>query len=163
MQVTVVGLAIAKPVFYPHGGSAQGKGVLRNRPHRPQGAGFLAQFPPCLSGREAGAGGQYWARVRPQSGQEVQLIRPHYVQPSGKGHQTDATDAAAIGEAVSRPAMRFVAVRSAAPQDVQELHRGRERGLKARAALAPQTRGLRSEDGIVLPRGCSSLYTSREH
>jgi transposase len=157
MQVTVVGLDISKQVFQLHGVSAEGKVVLRKRLRRLQVAAFMAQLPPCLIGIEAGAGAHYWARVVQQYGHEVKLISPQYVKPYLKGNKNDANDAEAICEAVSRPTMRFVAVKSVAHQDLQMLHRVRERCIKARTALVNQIRGLLSEYGIVLPTGIHRL------
>jgi len=157
MQVTVAGLDISKQVFQLHGVSAEGKVALRKRLRRSQMAAFMAQLPPCLIGIEAGAGAHYWARVLQQSGHEVKLISPQYVKPYVKGNKNDSNDAEAICEAVSRPNMRFVAVKSVEQQDLQMLHRVRERCIKARTALANQIRGLLSEYGIVLPIGIHRL------
>ena len=157
MQVSVVGLDISKQVFQLHGVSAEGKVVLRKRLRRAQVAAFIAQLSPCVIGIEAGAGAHHWARVLQQSGHEVKLISPQYVKPYVKGNKNDYNDAEAICEAVSRPNMRFVAVKSVAQQDLQMLHRVRERCIKARTALVNQIRGLLSEYGIVLPTGIHQL------
>jgi transposase len=157
MQVSVVGLDISKQVFQLHGVSADGKVALRKRLRRVQVAPFMAQLPPCGIGIEAGAGAHYWARVLQQSGHEVKLISPQYGKPYRKGHKNDYNDAEASCEAVSRPNMRFVAVKTVAQQDLQMRHRVRERGSKARTALVNQIRGLLSEYGIVLPTGIHRL------
>ena len=153
MQVSTVGLDISKQIFQLHGVSADGKVALRKRLRRAQVAPFMAQLPPCVIGIEAGAGAHHWARVLQQSGHEVKLISPQYVKPYVKGNKNDANDAEAICEAVSRPNMRFVAVKTVAQQDLQMLHRVRERCIKARTALVNQIRGLLSEYGIVFPIG----------
>jgi len=142
MPVSVVGLDIAKHVFQLHGVSADGKVALGKRLRRTQVAAFMAQLPPCLLGIAAGAGAQHWARVLPQYGREVKLISPQYVKPYGKGNKNDANEAEAMCEAVSRPNRRFGAVKTVAPQDLQMLHRVRERWSKARTALVNQSRGL---------------------
>lgn len=136
LPITVVGLAISKPVVQLHGVSAEGKVVLRKRLRRVPGAAFMAQLPPCLIGLEAGTGAHYWARVLQPYGHEVKLISPQDVKPSVKGNKNAAKDAEAICEAVSRPNMRFVAVKSIEQQELQRLHRVRERCIKARTALA---------------------------
>jgi transposase len=157
MQVTVVGLDISKQVFQLQGVSTEGKGALRKRLRRAQVVAFMAHRPPCLIGIEAGAGAHYWARVLQQYGHEVKLLSPQYVKPYVKGNKTDSNEAEAICEAVSRPGLRFVAVKGVEQQDLQMLHRVRERCSKARTALANQIRGLRSEYGIVLPLGIPRL------
>jgi transposase len=157
MQVSFVGLDISKQIFQLHGVSAEGKVALRKRLRRAQVAAFMAQLPPCVIGIEAGAGAHYWARVLQQCGHEVKLLSPQYVKPYVKGNKNDYNDAEAICEAVSRPNMRFVAVKSVAQQDLQMLHRVRERCIKARTALVNQIRGLLSEYGIVLPTGVHRL------
>jgi transposase len=157
MHVTAVGLDISKQVFQLHGVSAEGKVALRKRLRRAQVAAFMAQLPPCLIGIEAGGGAHYWARVLQQYGHEVKLISPQYVKPFVKGNKNDYNDAEAICEAVSRPHMRFVAVKSVEQQDLQLLHRVRERCIKARTALANQIRGLLTEYGIVIPIGIHRL------
>lgn len=141
MQVRVVGLDISKQVFQLHGVSADGKVALRKRLRRAQVAGVMAQLPLCLIGIEAGAGAQHWARVLQQYGHEVKLMSPQYVKPYVKGNKKDDNDAEAICEAVSRPQMRFVALKTVAQQDLPRLHRVRERCIKARTALVNQIRG----------------------
>jgi transposase len=157
MQVSVVGLDISKQVFQLHGVSAEGKVALRKRLRRAQVATFMAQLSPCVIGIEAGAGAHHWARVLQQYGHEVKLISPQCVKPYVKGNKNDSNDAEAICEAVSRPNMRFVAVKTVAQQDLQMLHRVRQRCIKARTALVNQIRGLLSEYGIVLPTGIHRL------
>ncbi len=144
MQATIVGRDISKQVFQLHGVSVDGKGALRKRLRRAQVAAFRAQLPPCFIGIEAGAGAHYWTRVWHEYGQEGNLLSPQYVKPYVKGNKNDANDAEAICEAVSRPHLRVVAVKSVAQQELQMLHL-RERGIKARTAVVKQRRGLLSE------------------
>jgi len=144
MQVSVVGLDISKQVFQLHGVSAEGKVALGKRLRRAQVTAFMAQLPPCLIGIAAGAGSHHWARVLQQYGHTVKLISPQYVKPYGKGNKNDANEAEAMCEAVSRPNRRFVAGKSVAQQDLQMLHRVRERCIKTRTALVNQIRGLLS-------------------
>jgi transposase len=157
MQVSVIGLDISEQVFQLQGVSAAGKVTLRKRLRRTQVAAFMAQLPPGVIGIEAGAGAHHWARVLQQYGHEVKLISPQDVKPYVKGNKKDYNAAEAICEAVSRPNMRFVAVKSVAQQDLPMLHRVRERCIKARTALVNQIRGLLSEYGIVLPTGVPRL------
>ena len=104
----------------------------------------MAQLPPCLIGIEAGAGARHWTRVLQQYGHEVKLISSQYVKPYVKGNKNDYNDAEAICEAVSRPNMRFVAVKSVVQQDLQMLHRVRERCIKTRTDRLSQ-----SDPGLV--------------
>jgi transposase len=101
---------------------------------------------------EACAGGHYWAREIERLGHAVRLMSPHFVAPYRKNQKNDCNDADAICEAVGRPSMRFVPVKSAVQQDVQALHRIRFQLIKWRTALANEIRGLLAEYGIVLPK-----------
>jgi transposase len=113
MQVTTVGIDLAKNVFQRHGCDAMGKAVLRKQLGR-RLIGFMANLPRCLVAMEACAGAHYWAREIEKLGHEVRLIGPQFVRPYVKANKNDASDAEAICEAASRPSMRFVAVESAA-------------------------------------------------
>src|SRR5918911_15068 len=152
-QVATLGIDAAKNLFQLHGVDVHGKVVLKKRLVRHKVLAFLTGLAPCLIGLEASGSAHYWARELTQLGHTVQLISPQYVKPYVKGNKNDSNDAEAICEAVSRPNMRFVAVKSVAQQDLQMLHRVRERCIKARTALVNQIRGLLSEYGIVLPIG----------
>ena len=152
-QVTTLGIDIAKNVFQLHGVNGRGKTVLQKRLSRNKVLAFIAKLPACLIGMEASGGAHYWAREFTKLGHEVKLMAPQYVKPYVQGNKNDANDAAAICEAVSRPRMRFVPIKSVAQQDMQALHRIRERQIKMRTALVNQIRGLLSEYGIVMPKG----------
>ena len=123
MQVTTIGIDLAKHVFQVHGVDAQGRTLLRKRLRRPEVAGFFAGLPPCLVGMEACAMAHHWARELRRLGHEVRLMPPAYVKPYVKRGKTDAADAEAICEAVARPSMRFVPTKTAEQQAALVLHR----------------------------------------
>ncbi len=153
MEITTVGIDLAKNVFQVHGVDAHGKQVLSRQLRRKQMAKFFAQLEPCLIGLEACAGAHYWGRVLEAFGHEVKLMAPQFVKPYVKANKTDAADAEAICEAVTRPNMRFVPIKTADQQAVLSLHRARAGFVKARTALVNQIRGLLHEYGIVLSGG----------
>src|SRR4029077_12678338 len=125
MQVTTVGLDIAKNVFQVHGIDDQGRTVLRRKVRRDRLLQLFAGLQPCLVGMEACATAHYWARQLGTLGHEVRLMPPAYVKAYLKRHKNDAADAEAICEAVTRPTMRFVPIKSAQAQSVLMLHRTR--------------------------------------
>jgi transposase len=153
MKITTVGVDLAKNVFQVHGVDKRGEAVLRKQLRRKQVTAFFAQLEPCLIGIEATAGAHYWARVLQAFGHEVKLMAPQFVKPYVKANKTDAADAEAICEAVRRPNMRFVPIKSADQQAVLSLHRARSGFVKARTALVNQIRGLLGEYGVVLAPG----------
>jgi transposase len=157
MQVTTLGIDLAKNVFQLHGCDARGRGVLRKRLTRKQLLAFLSNLPSCLVAMEACASAHYWAREIEKLGHQVRLIGPKFVKPYVKANKNDSADAEAICEAASRPSMRFVAVKSVAQQDVQAVHRVRQQLVKARTALMNQARGLLAEYGIVIAQGVAHL------
>src|SRR2546421_10622006 len=141
MQITTVGLDLAKRIFQVHGVDAAGKVVIRRRLQRSEIAAFFADLPACLVGIEACATAHHWARLIGASGHQVRLIPPSYVKPYVRRSKTDAADAAAICEAVGRPSMRFLPVTAAHQQPALLPHR-------ARALLAPQrTRPINASPG----------------
>lgn len=157
MQITTVGIDLAKNVFQVHGVNEQGHVVLRKALKRGQVIPFFAQLPPCLLGMEACGSAHYWARQLQALGHTVRLMAPQFVKPYVKTNKHDAADAEALCEAVSRPSMRFVAVKTPAQQAVLSLHRARQGFVKARTATANQLRGLAFEFGITLPQGIAHL------
>jgi transposase len=157
MQITTVGLDLAKNVFQVHGASAHGKAMLRKKLRRDQLMPFFANLPPCLIGMEACGGAHHWARKLQQFGHTVKLMAPQFVKPYVKSNKNDAADAEAICEAVSRPTMRFVPVKNVEQQAVLALHRVRQGFVKARTAQANQIRGLLAEFGLVIPQGINHL------
>lgn len=158
MNVTTLGIDLAKTVFQLHGVDERGRIPLMKRLSRHQLLPFLANLPPCLIGLEACSGAHYGAREIQKLGHQVRLIAPQFVKPYVQGDKTDCHDAAAICEAVSRPHMRFVPINSLEQQDIQSLHRIREQLVKSRTAVANQIRGLLQEDGVVIPSGISRLW-----
>lgn len=156
-QVTTVGIDLAKNVVCIHGVDTQGHVVVKKRLARHKVLPFVAQLPPCLIGMEASGGAHYWAREFIKLGHTVKLMPPQFVKPYVQSQKNDPNDAAGICEAVERPRMRGVPVKSVAQQDVQALHRIRERQIKARTALINQLRGLLAEYGLVLPQHASQV------
>jgi transposase len=155
--VATVGLDLAKTVFQVHGVDESGRRVFGRSLKRAEVMGFFASLPPCLVGMEACSGAHHWARQLMALGHEVKLIAPQYVRPYVKRQKTDANDAAAIAEAVRRPHMRFVAIKTVEQQVVLAQHRVREGLLKQRTALSNRIRGLMAEFGVVVPLGMRAL------
>ena len=153
MEITTIGLDLAKNVFQLHGVNERGKAVLRKQLRRDQVAAFFAKLAPCVVGIEACASAHHWARKLQSFGHTVRLMAPQFVKPYVKSNKNDAADAEAICEAVSRPSMRFVPVKNVEQQSVLSLHRARQSFVKARTAQANQIRGLLGEYGLVVPQG----------
>ena len=157
MKITTIGIDLAKNVFQVHGVDAHGKAVLKKSLKRAQMAAFFANLPPCLVGMEACAGAHHWARKLQSFGHTVRLMAPQFVKPYVKSNKNDAADAQAICEAVTRPSMRFVAIKSVEQQAVLALHRVRQGLVKSRTAQANQIRGLLGEYGLILPQGIAHI------
>ena len=157
MNCTTLGIDLAKQVFQLHGVDARGQVVVQQRVRRSKLRETIAQLPSCLIGMEACASAQYWAREFAQLGHTVKLISPQFVKPYVKGNKNDSRDAEAICEAVTRPNMRFVPLKTVESQDIQAIHRVRSRLIKERTALVNQLRGLLAERGIVIAQGIARL------
>lgn len=153
MQVTTIGLDIAKLVFQVHGVDASGEVVVRRRLSRGQVQRFFEELPPCLVGIEACATAHYWARVLQGLGHEVKLMPAHYVKPYVKRQKNDAADAAAICEAVTRPTMRFVPIKTPAAQALALIHRLRGQLVGQRTAMLNALRAGLAEFGIITSQG----------
>jgi transposase len=153
MKITVVGIDLAKNVFQIHGIDERGKTSLKKQLKRDQVASFFANLPPCLVGMEACGSAHHWARKLGEFGHTVKLMPPQFVKPYVKTNKNDVADAEAICEAVARPNMRFVPIKSVEQQAVLSLHRVRQGFVKARTAQANQIRGLLSEFGLTIPQG----------
>ena len=153
MQVTTIGLDIAKQVFFVVGVDRQGRQVWRKRLRRGQVTEFFAQQAPCRVGMEACGGAQYWARQLQTHGHAVKVIAPRHVKAFRRGQKNDYNDAGAICEAARQPAVRGVALKSAAQQDLQALHRVRNGLVRQRTAIVNRVRGVLAEQGIVLAAG----------
>ena len=149
MQITTVGLDLAKRVFQVHGVDAGGRVVMRQKLQRGEVAAFFAALPSCLVGIEACATAHHWARVIGASGHEVRLIPPSYVKPYVRRSKTDAADAQAICEAVGRPSMRFVPVKTPDQQACLMLHRTRHLFIRQQTAVINSIRAHLAEFGIV--------------
>ena len=157
MNISVLGIDLAKNTFQLHGVNAQGKVMLKKSLSREKLAEFIANLPPCLIGMEACSSSNYWARKFKQYGHDVKLISPQFVKPYVKSNKNDANDAEAICEAVTRPHMRFVAAKTMEQQDIQALHRIRSGFIQRRTALVNQIRGLLGEYGIVIAKSIASV------
>jgi len=157
MNVTTVGIDLAKSVFQIHGVNKHGKAVLRKQLRRQQMAEFFANMPPCLIGMEACGSAHHWARKLQAMGHTVRLMAPQFVKPYVKTNKNDAADAEAICEAVARPNMRFVPIKNVEQQAVLALHRARQGFVTARTAQANQVRGLLAEYGLVFSQGFATL------
>jgi len=157
MKLTRCGLDIAKQVFQVHGVNEHG--VVKARKSLPRGKvlEFFARLPPCLIGIEACGGAHYWARELTKLGHTVKLMAAQFVVAYRKRGKNDANDAEAICEAVGRPNMRFVAVKSEEQQSVLMVHRGRTLAVANRTAQVNQIRGLLSEFGLVVSKGVARL------
>lgn len=153
MNVTTIGLDIAKNVFFAHGVDPHGKVVMQKKLSRGKVLGFFANLPPCVVGIEATGGAHYWARELNRLGHTAKLMPAQYVKPYVKRDKNDPNDAAGITEAVSRPSMRFVSINTPAQQDVQMLHAIRRRLVGSRTALTNQMRGVLGEYGLVFGQG----------
>lgn len=157
MQITTIGLDLAKNVFQVHGVDAEGQEVVRRKLRRGELLRFFEKLRPCLVGMEACAGAHHWARQISAFGHEVKLMPPAYVKPYVRRQKNDMTDAAAICEAVSRPSMRYVPVKSAAQQAALLAHRGRSLLIRQRTALINAIRAHCMEFGIVARQGPANI------
>ena len=150
-QITTVGIDLAKSVFSLHGVDGAGRVVLRRTVRRDQLVATVAALPPCLIGMEACSGAHEWGRRFQGLGHTVRLMAPKFVTPYRKSGKNDGNDAEAICEAVTRPNMRFVPVKSVEQQALLALHRVRHGFVVERTAIINRLRGLMSEFGVVLP------------
>ncbi len=152
-SIAVIGLDIAKSVFQIHGIDENGAVVVRRQLRRGQMLGYFAKLPPCLIGLEACATGHHWGREIRALGHDVRLIPPQYVKPYVKRNKTDAADAEAICEAVTRPSMHFVGIKSVDQQAVMVLHRTRDLLVRQRTMAINALRGHMAEFGVVEAQG----------
>ena len=152
MEIMTIGLDLAKSVFQVHGVDAAGKTVVRKALRRAQVLTFFSKLPPCLVGIEACGTSHHWARELIKLGHDVRLMPPAYVKPYVKRGKTDAADAEAICEAVTRPTMRFVPIKSPEQQAALSMHRSRDLLVKQRTQLVNMMRGILAEFGIEIPQ-----------
>jgi transposase len=157
MNITTIGLDLAKSVFQVHGVDERGKAVSRKALKRADVMSFFAKLLPCLVGMEACGSAHFWARKLTELGHTVKLMAPQFVKPYVKTNKNDARDAEAICEAVRRPNMRFVPIKTVEQQALLGLHRARQGFVTARTAQVNQIRGLLAEFGIVVPKGIGYL------
>jgi len=153
MQITTIGLDLAKHWFQVHGVDAGGKVVVKRRLRRSEVVAFFKALGPCLVGMEACATAHHWARELIALGHEVKLMPPAYVKAYVKRNKNDAADAEAICEAVTRPSMRFVPVKDADQQAVLMMHRARNLLVRQRTMLVNALRAHLAEFGIIAPQG----------
>ena len=156
-DIRVLGLDIAKSVFQLHGVDVDGATVLQRRLTRGRMLAFFAKLPPCLIGIEACASSHYWARELIALGHDVKLMPAQYVKPYVKRSKNDAADAEAICEAVTRPTMRFVGIKSPEQQSAMMLHRVRLILSRQRTQLSNALRAHLAEFGIVAPIGRNGI------
>jgi transposase len=157
MKIATIGLDLAKHAFQVHGVDAKGTVVVRRALRRKEVLLFFGKIDPCLVGVEACATAHYWAREIEQFGHVVRLMPPAYVKPYVKRNKNDMTDAEAICEAVTRPTMRFVSVKSAEQQSVLMLHRTRALLVRQRTMLSNAVRAHLAEFGIVTAQGVHNV------
>ena len=157
MQVSTIGLDIAKNVFQAHGIDAAGRTVITRQLRRGQVMGYFNNLPPCLIGMEACATAHHWARELTKMGHTVQLMPASYVKAYVKRSKNDAADAAAICEAVTRPSMRFVPMKTIDQQAALMLHRTRDLLIRQRTQLTNALRAHFAELGMVAARGMDGV------
>lgn len=153
MDISIIGIDLAKSVFQLHGVNAQGEVVLEKKVRRSAFLAALEKLPPCIIGMEACATSHYWARQIRALGHDVRLIPPTYVKPYVQRQKNDAADAAAICEAVSRPHMRNVPIKTEEQQGALVLHRARDLLTRQRTMILNAIRAHLAEFGIVAPQG----------
>lgn len=155
--VKVIGIDLAKRSFHGYGVDERGQRRISKTFTRTRLREFMANLPACTVAMEACGSAHYWARTFRTFGHEVRLIAPQLVKPFVKSHNHDAVDAEALCEAAQRPTLRFVAVKSVEPQDIQAIHRRRSLVVERRTAPINQIRGLRWESGIEMPPGRAAV------
>jgi transposase len=160
MTVKYLGIDLAKSVFQLHGEDSLGKVILRKRLGRTRLLAEIAKLEPCTIGIEACTGAFYWQREFEALGHTVRIIAPQYVKPFAQHQKNDRNDAEAICTAMQQPNMRFVPTKTLVQQDIQALHRGRQRLVNHRTALVSQMRGLLLDRGIAF--GLSIARARRE-
>jgi transposase len=158
-NVITIGVDLAKSVFQVHGVDAEGMTFVRRQLRRGQVLPFFEKLPPCLVGIEACATSHHWAREIEQRGHRVRLMPPRYVKAYVKNQKNDAADAEAICEAVTRPTMRFVEIKTTEQQSVLILHRTRQMFVRQRTALINAIRAHLAEFGIVAQIGRNGVET----
>lgn len=157
MEVSTIGVDLAKQVFQVHGVDAAGQVVVRRQLRRGEVVRFFGKLEPCLVGMEACGSAHYWARALIALGHQVRLMPPAYVKPYVKRGKNDAVDAEACCEAVTRPGMRFVPVKRPEQQAACGLHKTRQLLVRQRTMTMNSLRGQMAEYGVVAPAGAAGL------
>jgi transposase len=165
MELSRIGIDLAKDVFQLHGVDRHGKTVFKRRLKRDQWLNVLLAnaTTDCVIGMEACGGAHHWGRELESRGYEVKMMAPQFVKPYVKSNKNDANDAEAVCEAMDRPSMRFVAVKRVEQQDTQAVHRVRSELMTHRTAKANQIRGLVTEYGLVAPKKMACLRVAVPH
>ena len=156
-NITTIGIDIAKNIFQIHALDANGKPMLTKRVKRPNLLSTLAQLPISTVGMEACGSAHHWAREITKLGHDVKLMSPQYVKPFVMSNKNDKNDAQGICEALSRPSMRFVPIKSLPQQQISTLHRTREHTVSAKTQLSNHIRGLLAEFGMIANQGYCAL------
>jgi transposase len=157
MKIITIGIDLAKNVLQVHGVDEHGRAVLKKPFKRDQMMVFFTNLPPCLIGMEAYSSAHFWANKLQGLGHTVKLMAPQFVKPYVKTNKNDAADTEAICEAVTRPTMRFMPIKSSEQLAVLALHRARQGFVKARTAQTNQIRGLLAEYGLIIPQGIAHI------
>ncbi len=156
-KISVAGVDLGQSCMHVHLADERGRGLGAKRLSRSRFVAFFAQLAPCLVGMEACRGAHHWARELEALGHTVRIMPAQFIKPYVKTNKNDWRDAEAIGEAVTRPTMRFVAVKTLEQQSVQMLHGARAAAVASRTATVNQLRGYLHEAGVVIPRGINRL------
>ncbi len=156
-NIKLLAIDIAKNIFQLHGVDKVGKAILKKQLKRQELIQFVSQLPICTIAMEACGGANHWARQFQKLGYKVTLISPQFVKPYVKGNKNDRNDAEAIAKAARDPDMRFVPIKNIEQQNIQCVHRIRQRLIDQRTALCNQARGLLAEYGVVIKKGVSAL------
>ncbi len=160
MEITRLGIDLAKTFFQLHGTDLSGKTILRKKLKRTELALFTAQLQPCEIAMEACGGSHYWARKFKTQGHRVKIIAAHHVKPFKLSRQkNDSRDAEAIAEASLRPNMKYVAAKELWQQDLQSMHRLRQHFIDTRTATVNQARGFLMEYGVVIDEGITKFFS----
>lgn len=151
-NVSVLGIDLAKDIYQLHGVDSDGNITLKRKLRRNKLKEYIQSLPSCLIGIEACGASHFWAREFSSYGHEVKIMPPQYVKPYVKTNKSDAADAEAICEAVTRKNMRFVSKKSIEAQDIQSLHRARKRLINNKTSIVNEIRGLLMEYGVFIPK-----------
>ena len=160
MEIRTIGIDLGKTVFHLVGVNTRGEVVVRKKCSRTQLLRFTSNLRECLIGMEACGGSHFLGRALREHGHDVRLMSAQYVKPYVKTNKSDYIDAQAIAEAVTRPSMRFVPIKTDDQLDLQSLHRVRERWVVRRTSVINQMRGLLLERGITMRKARRHLEAS---